>query len=290
MAQEILREAMKAAISEAEASHREGNHGFGAVVLAGGEIISRAHDREETERDPTSHAETNAIRLAAKALGKDLSLCAIVSTHEPCPMCASAIVWSGIAEVAYGYSIEKAVEQGRNRIEIPCREIFERSGRKIAIHAGLLTEDCAPLYDREVRKEIKRLRNATEEALLEHDRESAERRTKWFEEEGGLRSFARGDPLEDAYALLLRRFRISAEEAPVVERSGKRIVFHSKNYCPTLEACRILELDTRFVCARYNEGATDALVKRIDPRLRFARDYGKLRPYSDHCEEMILLD
>jgi tRNA(adenine34) deaminase len=290
MTSDIIREAMRAAISEARASLREGNHGFGAAVAAGGEIVCSARDLEETERDPTSHAETNAIRLAARALGKDLSGCAIVSTHEPCPMCASAIVWSGIGSVAYGYSIESALMQGRDRIPIPCREVFERSGRKIEICPGVLAEECAPLYDAAVRREVKRLRGASEESLRSRDRESAERRRAWFEESGGAAALSGGDPLGEAYALLLRRLGITADEAPVVERSADRIVFRSANPCPTLEACGILGLDSRYVCARYNEGATDALVKLVDPRLRFARNYDRLRPLSPYCEEMILLD
>jgi tRNA(adenine34) deaminase len=287
---DIILEAMKTAISEAKISLLDGNHGFGAVIFMGEAIVAHARDREETERDPTSHAEMNAIRLAAGALGKDLAGCAIVSTHEPCPMCASAITWSGIGEVIYGFSIQEAIEQGRDRLNISCREIFERSGRKISVRSGVLADECALLYDRNVRKEIKRIRNATEESLLEHDRESTERRVQWLEDEGVARSFMSSDPLDAAYRLLLRRLGISAEEAPIVERNRKRVVFHSKNPCPTLEACRILGLDTRFVCKRYNEGATDALVKWIDPRLRFVRNYEKLRPYSEYCEEMILLD
>ena len=77
---------MKVAIEEARVSLREGNRGFGAVVVKKNRIISRAHDCEETQADPTAHAEMGAIRDACVQLGKDLSSCAIVSTHEPCPM------------------------------------------------------------------------------------------------------------------------------------------------------------------------------------------------------------
>jgi tRNA(adenine34) deaminase len=62
------------------------------------------------------------------------------------------------------------------------------------------------------------------------------------------------------------------------------------NPCPTLEACRLLGLDTRDVCPKYNEGATDALVRLIDPGLRYARNHGSLRPRAAYCEEMILLE
>jgi hypothetical protein len=59
------------------------------------------------------------------------------------------------------------------------------------------------------------------------------------------------------------------------------------NFCPTLEACRILELDTRNVCKKLNENSTGLLIRQLDNRLEFSRNYKKLRPYSEYCEEMI---
>ncbi|MEN6623581.1 MAG: nucleoside deaminase, partial [Smithella sp.] len=87
-----LEQDMKIAIKEAEASLREGNNGFGAVIVRDSKIIASSHDKEDTQKDPTSHAEMNVIRQASKKIGKKLSGCILVSTHEPCPMCASAIV------------------------------------------------------------------------------------------------------------------------------------------------------------------------------------------------------
>lgn len=62
-----------------------------------------------------------------------------------------------------------------------------------------------------------------------------------------------------------------------------------KNFCPTLEACKILGLDTRIICKNVNEKPTDALVKQLNNKLEFARNYEKLRPYCDYCEEMFYL-
>jgi len=62
--------------------------------------------------------------------------------------------------------------------------------------------------------------------------------------------FISNDLLDSGYRLLLERFRISQDEAPVVHKTDKEIVFHSMNFCPTLEACCILCLDTRHVCKK----------------------------------------
>jgi tRNA(Arg) A34 adenosine deaminase TadA len=281
---------MRIAIKEAEESLREGNKGFGAVIAKDGNIISSAHDKEDTENDPTSHAEINAIREAGKKRGKSLSGCVLVSTHEPCPMCASAIVWSGITDIAYGYSIQDALSQGRKRMNITCAEIFLRAGVRVKIHEGILKKECSVLYREDVRKEIDRLRNADGRILDELCADSARRRTKWFFENKDKFGFITQDLLESGYRLLLERLRITPDEAPIIKKTHKSIVFHSMNFCPTLEACRILDLDTRNICKKINEYATDALLKQIDKRLRFSRNYAKLRPYSNYCEEVISLE
>lgn len=140
-----------------------------------------------------------------------------------------------------------------------------------------------------IQREIERLKGANEAALDALNEDSVQRRTTWFNEHRAGFGFLAGDPLEAGYRLLLARFGITPEQAPVIERTERRIVFHSQNFCPTLEACRRLGLDTRFVCKRLNEQATDALIKLVDPRLTFSRNYEQLRPYAPYCEEMLTL-
>jgi tRNA(Arg) A34 adenosine deaminase TadA len=281
---------MKTAVHEAKISLQEGNHGFGAVIVQDDKILSQAHDEEETLCDPTSHAEINAIRRAVKIIGKDLSKCIIVSTHEPCPMCSSAIVWSGIAEVVYGYPIEQSIKQGRKRINLSCKEVFDRAGKEVVLHSGILLHECELLYNKAVRDEVKRLRNISEEGLDILCKGSIDRRLAWYNEKKGTFGFLNDDSLQSAYRLLLCRFGIDEKEVPIVKRNNKKLVFHSMNFCPTLEACKILDLDTRNICKRYNEESTNMLIQQIDPRLRFKRNYNKIRPYTEYCEEMIVLE
>ena len=141
-----------------------------------------------------------------------------------------------------------------------------------------------------IQKEIERLRNADEPALCALNEDSIRRRTAWFEENHDRFAFLSDDPVRAAYALLLARFGITAEEAPIIFGDETRIIFHSQNFCPTLEACKRLVLDTRHVCKRLNEDATNRLIQLVDPRLRFSRNYEHLRPYSPFCEEMISLE
>ena len=128
---------MAMAVVEAMISLREGNCGFGAVIAKNNELIAKAHDTERTVGDSTAHAEMTVIRSASAKLGRDLSGCILIATHEPCPMCATAIIWSGITEIAFGYSIKNAIEQGRNRIDLSCRELSDSRSNGGRLFAGL---------------------------------------------------------------------------------------------------------------------------------------------------------
>ncbi len=204
-------------------------------------------------------------------------------------MCASAIVWSGITEIAYGYSIEEALQQGRKRIDLSCSELFRRAGVNVKVHEGILKEECAVLYRADVRAEIEKLRDIDDKRLDELNADSTNRRIKWFKENRDKFTFLGGDAVAAGYRLLLERFGITETQAPVIEKSAQEIVFHSKNFCPTLEACKILGLDTRVICRGLNERSTDALIKLVDRRLVFSRNYQKLRPYTECCEEKITI-
>ena len=278
---------MRIAIEEARESLREGNHGFGAVIVRDGKLLARSHDTEETDADPTAHAELRAIREAASHVGKNLSRCLLVCTHEPCPMCAAAIVWSKIPALVYGYGIAEAMRQGRTRMDLECREIFQRAQAVVQLNAGFLREECAPLYNRDVRAEIKRLRGATDDQLRLFGEEILKKRAAWYRSVQPVNGILEADPLVRAYRVLLLRLGIREEEAPIVRRTDTELVFHSMNGCPTLEACKLLGLDTRRVCGLSSEKATTELIRQVDRRLVFARNYEALRPYSPYCEEII---
>lgn len=66
-------------------------------------VLGRAHNRTETLKDPTAHAEMLAITQAAAALGDwRLTDTVLYVTKEPCPMCAGAIVLARIPLVVFG--------------------------------------------------------------------------------------------------------------------------------------------------------------------------------------------
>lgn len=99
---------MREALKEGNKGAQKGEIPIGAVVVCGGSIIARAHNLNELLKDPTAHAEMQAITMATEYLGgKYLTSCTIYVTVEPCPMCAAALAWAQVGKVVYGASDPK---------------------------------------------------------------------------------------------------------------------------------------------------------------------------------------
>jgi tRNA(Arg) A34 adenosine deaminase TadA len=137
---------MRIAIEEARQSRREGNKGYGALVTLGDRVLARAHDTAVTERDPSLHAEVNAIRQAVHALGDgNLAGAVLFSSCEPCPMCSSLAVWANLSAIVFGASIEDTAARGKARILVPAREIVTRSPVMMEVFSGVLGHECLEL-------------------------------------------------------------------------------------------------------------------------------------------------
>ncbi|MFX0071122.1 MAG: nucleoside deaminase, partial [Candidatus Hermodarchaeota archaeon] len=251
-------------------------------------ILVRTHDTEVTDNDPTAHAEMNGIKEAIKIIGKELKNCTLISTHEPCPMCMTAIIWSKIPVLVYSVSIEDSLKQGRNMINISCDEIKSRSNSKILISGGILKEKCLKLYNFEIREKIKLLRNSLPEDWKKYEKKIFAKRKRWFYNNKSEIKKLNGSEIEKAFKLLITKLDINENEIPIIYKSDNKLVFHSKNFCPTLEACKILNLDTKTICKAIYEKPTDEFIKMINPNLQFIRNYDAIRPYCEYCEEAIL--
>lgn len=102
---------MQKAIQLSIENMESGGGPFGAVIVKDGEVIATGANRVVPNNDPTAHAEVTAIRAACTKLGTfNLDGCTIYSSCEPCPMCLSAIYWSGISRLCYGNTKSDAAE------------------------------------------------------------------------------------------------------------------------------------------------------------------------------------
>lgn len=147
-------------------------------------------------------------------------------------------------------------------------------------------------YTEAQRKEIEKIIRKFKESmkkdkgLEELGKEISKKRLSWFEENKSKLRLT-GTDVEKALQLLLLKIRINPEDIKIVEKSSNRIVYESFNFCPVLEACKIIGLDTREVCKRVYEKSTQIFIRKINPKLRFKRNYEKIRPYAKYCEETI---
>jgi tRNA(Arg) A34 adenosine deaminase TadA len=140
-------ELMRRAVAAAREGIAAGQTPFGAVVARGGAVVAAAHNTVWRDTDPTAHAEVNAIRQAAKALGAiALRGCALYTTCEPCPMCLSAIHWAKIDVVSYGARIEDAIAAGFGELSVEAVRLAELGGSPLRVAAGPLREECAALF------------------------------------------------------------------------------------------------------------------------------------------------
>ena len=119
---------------------------FGACLVRGDEVLAVAHNTVLKDQDPTCHAETTAIRLAARKLQSyDLSGCEIYSTTEPCPMCFAAIHWARIGRLIYGTTIIEVARLGFNELTISSQQVKALGRSPVAIYPGFLADECRQL-------------------------------------------------------------------------------------------------------------------------------------------------
>ena len=94
---------MRRALELATEAANSGEVPVGAVVTKGEEIVAEARNGMRTSLDPTAHAEMEAIRAAAAALGTSrLDDCTLWVTLEPCAICAAAVSVARLKALRFG--------------------------------------------------------------------------------------------------------------------------------------------------------------------------------------------
>lgn len=135
---------MKMALAEAARAADRDEVPVGAVVVAGGTVIARAHNLTETLNDPTAHAEMQAITAATSYLGgKYLTGCTIYVTVEPCVMCAGALAWSQVTTLVWG-----APDPKKGYTTTGARILH----LKTEVRTGVLGEECSGIMKKFFRK------------------------------------------------------------------------------------------------------------------------------------------
>jgi len=133
---------MQEALEEAKKSLSKSEVPVGAVIVLDNKIIGRGHNQPILKKDPTSHAEIEAIRNTSininnyRLNGADLYV-----TLEPCTMCYGAIVHSRISNIFFGASDQKSGVCGS------CEDLSEKKyfNHKPHIVGQIMTNECSKI-------------------------------------------------------------------------------------------------------------------------------------------------
>ena len=133
------RKFMIQAIQLAEEAYDGDEVPIGALVVHNKNIVGKGYNQVEMLNDATAHAEMLAISAACSTLqSKYLDGCTLYVTLEPCPMCATAAVWSKIDRIVFGAS---DADYGA------CGSVFNLSHHRalnhdIEIIQGVMEKEC----------------------------------------------------------------------------------------------------------------------------------------------------
>ena len=135
---------MRLAHQAAQEAYERGDWPTGAVIVKGGQVLSSGQNRQESGRNPTLHAETDAVGEAMAAHGPQaLQGATLYSTMEPCPMCAATLRVAGIRRVVASL---RMAQLGRKDLGGYSIEGFmQLVGWHPELHFGVLEKDCLEL-------------------------------------------------------------------------------------------------------------------------------------------------
>jgi tRNA(adenine34) deaminase len=131
----------------------------GAIVFDGNSVpLAKATNLREAELDIAGHAELRAIQQTIRHLGRrNLSGLTLVSTLEPCPMCAFAARESRISRLIFG-AYDSRYGSAGSRYDI-LRD--RRIGPPVETIGGILEDECSTL----IRLRFKGIRQAKSQRL-----------------------------------------------------------------------------------------------------------------------------
>jgi len=140
MTEEKIKELIKECQAEAEKSIESGNPPFGCVITdQDGKVVARDFNTQNSDNDPTAHAEIKALRQLGKKIGsRYLDAYVMFANASSCSMCMSGSLKAHIATFYYGAPPEPSMDPW-----LPMEDIAAKSKKPIEVNGPILGDECA---------------------------------------------------------------------------------------------------------------------------------------------------
>jgi tRNA(adenine34) deaminase len=140
MTDEKIKQLIKECQVEASKSIESGNPPFGCMITdADGNIVARDHNTQNSDNDPTAHAEIRALSQLGRKIGsRYLDGYIMFANASSCSMCMSGSIKAHITQFYYGAPPEPSMSPW-----LPMEEIAAKCENPVEIHGPILGEECA---------------------------------------------------------------------------------------------------------------------------------------------------
>lgn len=140
LSEERVHELIRECQAEAKKSIHEGNPPFGCVITdANGNVLVKEHNSQNTDRDPTAHAEIKALRQLSRQLDtRYLDDYVMFANASSCSMCFSGSIKAHITKFYYGAPPESHMDPW-----LPMEDIAAKSKLPLEINGSILSDECA---------------------------------------------------------------------------------------------------------------------------------------------------
>lgn len=136
---------MRRALALAEQAEAAGEVPVGAVVVRDGEVVGEGWNHPIAARDPSAHAEIQALRQAGQREGAyRLPGTTVYVTLEPCPMCVGAMIHARVARLVFGAHDPKTGACG-GALDLARHPSHNH---RLEVSSGVLAQPCGDLLRR----------------------------------------------------------------------------------------------------------------------------------------------
>lgn len=132
---------MRICITLAQEAQEQDEVPIGAIVVYNGQVIGAGRNTREKHQSIIGHAEIRALEQASQVRKSwRLTDCTLITTLEPCVMCAGAIIQARISHLVYGADDPKGGAQ-------TLFQLFNSNklNHHVLVTSGVLNTDCSLL-------------------------------------------------------------------------------------------------------------------------------------------------